>query len=147
MTELCEDDKLKYRLYNLSNYIKIFNVIHVLFTIYNLIYYIYIYNFDKIFIYLIHLFLITPIIFFSIKFYLMTSFILIEIYKICFSSFKLFQFYQGNYYMIEIEYILIDLYSIYFIFKYVYYISNCDKEIIFILRNNWKPEKSMLYFY
>ena len=88
LTELSEEDKLKYRLYNLSNFIRIFNILHFIFNIYHLIYFILYYNVKKIILYVVHTFIITPIIFFSVKYFIFSINILVEIYKICFVFIK-----------------------------------------------------------
>jgi len=54
---------------------------------------------------------------------------------------------KDNYDIIDIEYVLIELYSIYFLSKYLYYISRTSKEIICLLQNKWVPSHSILYLY
>lgn len=148
LTELSDEDKLKCRLYNLSNFITICNFLHLIFNTYHLIYYILYYDVKKFILYVIHSFIITPIIFFSIKYFIFNIYILIEIYKICFVVVKFIEFNKEQTYdIIDIQYVLIELYSIYFIYKYLYYISGTSKEVIFLLQDKWKPTNSILYLY
>lgn len=146
MLELSKEDKLKYRLYNLCNYIRCLNIIHFLLFIYNFGLSLQKNDFENIFFNCLHLFLITPIMYFSVKNYIMYFIIISEVYKICFIIYKLFYFYSF-YTFIEIFIINIDIYIIYFNLKFIHFNYNASKEIIISLSDGWKPINKILYLY
>lgn len=146
MIELSKEITLKYKLYNLSLYIRFLNVFHFLLFIYNLILSFKSNNLEKIFLNSLHLFVITPVMFFSIKYYILYFVIISEVYKICFCIFKLFQFYH-SYTLVDMTIVLIDMYIIYFNIKYIHFNYQTSKNILCELSDGWKPSQNIFYLY
>lgn len=146
MIELSKEDIIKYKLYNLSLYIRSLNVFHFLLFIYNFILSLKNNNLEQIFFNSLHLFVITPIMFFSIKYYVLYFVIISEVYKTIFCIFKLFEFYRV-YTLLDMTIVLIDMYIIYFNIKYIHFNYQTSKNIIYELSDGWKPSQNIFYLY
>lgn len=146
MIELSNEDKLKYKLYNLNCYIKLLNLFYFTLLSIKFLLHINMNEFDDDLLININLFIICPLMYFSIKNYCILIVIILYIYKIFFITLNFYNFLY-NYTIINIILVLLDIYMYYFLSKYLYVFNKSNKNIIQSLCSNWKPETNLLYFY